>query len=79
MPIDEGPSSEDLDRFGADGMPCPNCGEEIHPDVPQCPHCRQWITTRRSVAGWRMRRWQGWLVLVLAGLVIAGLVLRYVI
>jgi uncharacterized membrane protein YvbJ len=42
--IDEGPSPEDLERFGDDATGyCPACGEEIWDDVEQCPKCHAYI------------------------------------
>ncbi|NNF43953.1 MAG: hypothetical protein HKO59_12940 [Phycisphaerales bacterium] len=37
--IDEGPSSEDLERFGGDTVTCRSCGAEIWHDAPVCPEC----------------------------------------
>ena len=40
----EGPSQEDLDRFGqARTGYCPHCGEEVWDDVEKCPHCGRWM------------------------------------
>lgn len=33
------PSDEDVERFGGETFPCPNCGEEIYDDSPFCPRC----------------------------------------
>ncbi len=41
--IDEGPSAEDLDRFGGDLGHCPQCGAEVWDDAPACPACGVWI------------------------------------
>lgn len=41
---DEGPSEEDLRRFGDDQSGyCPECGAEIWDDAPACPSCGTWI------------------------------------
>ena len=37
---DEGPSPEDLNRFGGDTAHCPECGEEIWDQAEFCPACR---------------------------------------
>jgi len=37
--IDEGPSSEDIDRFSDETGYCPNCGAEIWDLVDTCPKC----------------------------------------
>jgi len=45
--IDEGPSAEDLKRFGDDEYGfCPHCGEEVWDDAPTCPSCGEWIEGR---------------------------------
>ncbi|MHC5025517.1 MAG: hypothetical protein ACYTGR_01985 [Planctomycetota bacterium] len=41
--IDEGPSADDIDRFGGDTGYCPHCGEEVWDQAPQCPSCGTWI------------------------------------
>lgn len=33
------PSLEDVERFGAETLACPTCGEEIYDDSPFCPRC----------------------------------------
>ncbi len=43
---DEGPSAEDLERFGDDGSQtgfCPECGDEVWDATPSCPSCGAWI------------------------------------
>lgn len=35
----EGPSEEDLDRFGGDGVTCPNCDRDVYDGLDTCPHC----------------------------------------
>lgn len=47
--IDEGPSPEDLDRFGDDGDQegyCPDCGERIWDAAEACPACGAWVGGR---------------------------------
>jgi hypothetical protein len=39
----EGPSRDDLARFGGDTIPCPHCGREVHAEAAACPRCEQWI------------------------------------
>lgn len=36
---DEGPSPEDLERFGGVTRTCPACGKEVYDDASQCYHC----------------------------------------
>ena len=40
---DEGPSLEDLRRFGGDTAYCPKCGEEIWDQAEFCPRCRTYL------------------------------------
>lgn len=35
----EGPSAADLDRFGDEMIPCPNCGARIYDQSEMCPRC----------------------------------------
>ena len=43
--IDEGPSPEDLERFGEDaGGQCPKCGAEVSDLADKCPRCGVWFT-----------------------------------
>jgi len=44
MHVDEGPSPEDIERFGHDGGYCPDCGAEVYDDADLCPKCGTWIT-----------------------------------
>lgn len=70
--IDEGPSSEDIERFSEGEAFCPHCGQEVFDDADICPHCRSFITggtMRRSPqAQWFRRRW---IVLLLIVLILA--------
>lgn len=36
---DEGPSAEDLRRFGGDETICEDCGASLYDDVDLCPEC----------------------------------------
>ena len=77
--IDEGPSSEDLERFGGeDSALCPDCGAEIWDQAEYCSKCSAYVggnTSRRSPEDrWLQQRWIGALVVLL----IAGLLSCYV-
>ena len=72
---DEGPSSEDLDRFGDDTAHCPECGAEIWDQAEVCPKCRAYIggntSTRKPIESWMQRRWM--LLIIVALLIAFGL------
>lgn len=46
----EGPSAEDLDRFGDEFITCPNCHKSIYDQTQMCPYCGHAImeTTSRT-------------------------------
>ena len=49
----EGPSAEDLERFGAELNTCPDCGNEVYDQAPICPHCGHAFSEgERSVPLW---------------------------
>ncbi len=58
---DEGPSSEDLERFGDDTAHCPACGAEIWDQAPVCPKCGEAIAgrtlSRPPLEHWLHKRW----------------------
>lgn len=71
--IDEGPSSEDIERFSDDTGHCPHCGAEIWDQADVCPRCRNYIggdtLSRHPVEQWwRQKWWAVFVVLVLIGL-----------
>jgi len=37
--LDEGPSDEDVERFGDATVACPSCGTELYDDVALCYKC----------------------------------------
>lgn len=37
--VDEGPSEEDIERFGGVTQRCPECGTELYDDVVTCWNC----------------------------------------
>jgi len=47
----EGPSAEDLDRFGDEFKTCPACKKRIYDQVEICPHCGQAQTDQPHGAG----------------------------
>ena len=65
--IDEGPGSEDLDRFDGETVRCPRCAAEIWHDAPACPSCGAWVDG--DVGG----RKRGWIALVAVIVLVAFL------
>lgn len=62
----EGPSAEDLDRFGDELIPCPSCGRSLYDQAEVCPHCGELI--ERPPA--RMPAWAIAVVGVMIGLIL---------
>ena len=61
---DEGPTQEDVQRFGGSAPTagyCPDCGAEVSDLADICPHCHAWIpegAARRPPAVTELiRRW----------------------
>ena len=61
MPDDEGPSPDDLARFGSDTAFCPECGDEVWDQAEFCPSCGAHVggdtLTRPPAETWLRRRW----------------------
>lgn len=47
----EGPSAEDLERFGGETAGCPSCRREIFDDAAFCPYCGNVLTDSRHQLG----------------------------
>ncbi|MEM9372118.1 MAG: zinc ribbon domain-containing protein [Planctomycetota bacterium] len=62
----EGPSAEDLDRFGDELIPCPHCGRQLYDQVELCPHCG--MALERPPA--RVPAWTIAVVVVMIGLML---------
>lgn len=88
-PSDEGPSAEDLRRFGGEEAYCPDCGATIWDQADVCPKCYAYVagqTTRHRppeepLARHFRGRWKAVVVIaVIAGLlaVVVGAVMRRV-
>ena len=61
---DEGPSPDDVERFGGSAPTtgyCPDCGEELSDLADICPHCHSWIPEgaqrRPPMVNELIRRW----------------------
>lgn len=54
-----------------DLLECPSCGQAVHEDTQQCPHCREWITpVDRSDTG---KKWIWLVAAILLILAFSGL------
>ncbi len=69
----EGPSQEDIIRFGNVTRTCPACKKEVFDDVDVCYHCGEAIEASRQAKGgtpvWAM---------ITAGVLLAGFVAIFV-
>lgn len=67
---DEGPSPEDLRRFGGDTAYCPDCGARVWDQADVCPKCYAYLggdTARRRTAGGGAARvrWRSLVIILL--------------
>jgi hypothetical protein len=69
----EGPSADDLERFGGDDDPCPACGRAVYHDMAACPHCGADLDGAASARVGRIPAWGVWVVV--AGVLAAFLLL----
>jgi hypothetical protein len=68
---DEGPTAEDIERFGSVTVTCKECGQDLFDDAAVC-----WNCGRAVLAGDRSGGLKPWVVLV-AVLVVIGLLWGY--
>ena len=75
---DEGPSIDDLNRFGSDEAHCPECGEEIYDQAEFCPKCNAYLAGNTSSRPPIESDFRGrWFVLI-AIIVLIAFILMYV-
>lgn len=71
---DEGPSIQDIERFGHEQAYCPDCGAEVWDQSDVCPKCFAYLggdtLSRPPLDTWLRRRWT---LLVILALIIAML------
>lgn len=66
----EGPSDDDIERFGDDAEDrCPSCGASVYHDLTACPRCGADLDAPQSPAG----RLPAWVATAAVALVILGL------
>lgn len=66
--LDEGPSAEDIERFGDVTQRCPNCDTELFDDVAVCWNCGHALSDSRSSGPSR------WTIVVVVLVVVAILI-----
>ncbi|MDX9912663.1 MAG: zinc-ribbon domain-containing protein [Phycisphaerales bacterium] len=67
----EGPSADDLERFGSEFHTCPNCGAEVYDQAEVCPKC---LTPMNATPSRGMPTW----AIFAACVVLVGLLLLWV-
>jgi hypothetical protein len=70
--VDEGPSDEDIERFGGVTQTCPECGTELYDDVGVCWNCGTPVGIGRRKAG------TGSWVAVVVALILISFILYFV-
>ena len=78
---DEGPSDEDIDRFGEESprldARCPDCGTRVWSEADVCPKCYAFLGGEAPTSGRGLfaQRWRAVLVaaLIVAMLTLAGI------
>jgi hypothetical protein len=78
---EEGPSDEDLDRFGEDAPAadarCPDCGAAVWSEADVCPKCYAYLggDAPRARRGFFVRHWRAVVIIALlvATLTLAGI------
>lgn len=83
--IDEGPSPEDIERFGGDDdydedvITCPSCGAEVWHEVSVCPKCRIPIGVHSGRQSPQQKYFQDRTTVLVIVLVIVGLIISYLV
>lgn len=71
---DEGPSAEDLERFGNPTRECPECGKDVFDDSAVCYHCGHAFERSSDATPTHGKLWVVLTVVVLVGLFVLGAV-----
>lgn len=75
--IDEGPSIDDLNRFGSDEAYCPECGEEIYDQAEFCPKCHAYLAGNTSSRSPVELEFRGKWFILIAIIVLIAFILIY--
>ncbi|MFN7021442.1 MAG: zinc ribbon domain-containing protein [Phycisphaerales bacterium] len=70
---DEGPSPDDIERFGDATRRCPECGKDVFDDSAVCYHCGYAFERADEPGAGRGRLWVVATVVVLVGVFLLGL------
>lgn len=71
---DDGPSVEDIERFGGETRTCPECGKEVYDDTAVCYHCGHAFEGTAEGSPTKAKPW----VVVVVVLMVAGFVIAVV-
>lgn len=67
----EGPSPDDLERFGDELIDCPECGRAVYDQAELCPDCGHALSREpRGLPNW---------AIIVVGVILAGFLLVFVI
>jgi hypothetical protein len=80
--LDEGPSDEDIERFGGETALCPDCGAPIWDSAEVCPKCYAYVggDTGRETAAQAQFRQKSTLLLIIMlviGLFVTALLCKF--
>lgn len=63
----EGPSADDLDRFGDELIPCSECGRMVYDQTVLCPHCGGAVMQEETAGS---KRWAIVVALILIAVIV---------
>ena len=70
---DDGPSAEDIERFGGETRTCPECGKEVFDDSAVCYHCGHAFEGTAEGAPDKTKTWVLVVVIVMVAAFVLGL------
>jgi hypothetical protein len=69
---DDGPTAEDLERFGGETRTCPECKKEVFDDTAVCYHCGHAFMGTAHGAPGKSKTWIIVIVVLLIGIFVFG-------